>query len=209
MYKASETSINDILIYNLEGNEAVNNKLIKYYLDIDKIKVADYYSKKNKKIKSEFGFLINSRLLLKLKKSEEAIKLLKLALFEFNSEASFYELQNLYYKKSKKIKDFFKVVEKGVELNPYLISYYYSLLVKNSDKKKQKELFENYLSYSKDLRITEYEFKNIGLTEIEKLYYLEKIILKNKHKWAKNLYKSILLENPYLINLRRVLILRK
>jgi len=209
MYKPSKSSIENILIHNLEGNESVNNRLIKYYLDLDKIKIANYYSKKNKKIKSEFGFMINSELLLKLKKDNEAIMLLKKALFELNSENAFYLLQKLYYKKGKKIKNFPKVIEKGVELNPYLISYYYSSLAKNSSIKKQRELFEKYLSYSNDLRISEYEFKNINLTEIQQLYYLEKLILKNNYKWAKKLYKSILFENPYLINLRRVLILRK
>jgi tetratricopeptide (TPR) repeat protein len=206
MSNPSEKTINNILINNLENNTEVNNKLIEYYLDNDNIKLALYYSKKNTKLTDEFTLITHAKLFLKLKKDDNAIKLLKRALFEYNSESAFYLLKNLYYKKHIKIDNFIKVIKKGVEINPYLINYYYSILVKD-DKTNKKELFEQYLSYSDELKLSKDEFKNINLTQIEKIYYLEKIITKNNYKWAKELYKKILYKNPYLLNLRRLQIL--
>lgn len=206
MYKPSKYSVDEVLINNLEKNEFINTKLIEYYLDLNDLKLALYYFQKINKRENEFSFIINSELFLKLKKEKNAVKLLKIALFDYNSESAFFILQNLYFKGNKSIPDFPKVVKKGMELNPYLINYYYSVLLKSKDINK-KELFEQYISYSDDLRISENEFLAIELNKTEKLYYLEKIILKNKYKWAKKLYKEILFENPYLINLRRVLIL--
>ena len=214
MYKPNEKTIDGILINNLEGNELVNSKLIEYYLDKDKLKLALYYSKKLKNLTMEFSFIINSELFLKLKKDDNAIKLLKIALFDYNSQSAFYKLQNLKYKKNKKIKNFSKIIRKAIEIEPYLINFYYSTLLKDKSIQTRtnlvkKELFEQYLSYSNNLKISLIDFEAINLNQLERLYYLEKIITKNNYSWAKKLYKKILIKNPYLINLRRVLILNK
>ncbi len=214
MYKPNEKTIDGILINNLEGNELVNSKLIEYYLDKDKLKLALYYSKKLKNLTMEFSFIINSELFLKLKKDDNAIKLLKIALFDYNSQSAFYKLQNLKYKKNKKIKNFSKIIRKAIEIEPYLINFYYSTLLKDKSIQTRtnlvkKELFEQYLSYSNNLKISLIDFEAINLNQLERLYYLEKIITKNNYSWAKKLYKKILIKNPYLINLRRVLILNE
>ena len=208
MYKPSVKTIDEILIKNLEYNEFVNNKLIEIYLKAGKLKLAQYYAKKIKKLSMESGFIIHSELFLKLKKEDKAITLLKTALFDYNSEQAFYRLQTLKSEQHKNIKNFIEIIKKGIEINPYLINVYYSALLKNKNTNK-KELFEQYLSYSDTLEISESDFKSINLNEQEKVYYLEKIIIKNNYKWAKKLYKKLLSQNPHLINLRRVLILNK
>ncbi len=208
MYKPSVKTIDEILIKNLEYNEFVNNKLIEIYLKAGKLKLAQYYAKKIKKLSMEPSFIIHSELFLKLKKEDKAITLLKTALFDYNSELAFYRLQTLKSEQHKNIKNFIEIIKKGIEINPYLINVYYSALLKNKNTNK-KELFEQYLSYSDTLEISESDFKSINLNEQEKVYYLEKIIIKNNYKWAKKLYKKLLSQNPHLINLRRVLILNK
>lgn len=214
MYKPNEKTIDAVLINNLENNELINTKLVEYYLNKNKLKLALYYSKKIKNLSTEFGFLINSELFLKLKKDDKAIKLLKIALFDYNSQLAFYKLQNLKYKKHKNIKNFSRIIKKAIEIEPYLINFYYFSLLKNKKIQSQpnlvkKELFEQYLSYSYNFKISQTDFEAIGLNQLEKIYYLEKIITKNNYLWAKNLYKKILIKNPYLLNLRRVLILNK
>jgi len=202
MYKPSKYSINEILIENLENKKEVKIKLIKYYLEQNNLLKAEYHVNKLK-ANDENSCIVKARFYIKKNNYPKATDFLKKALFKFNSQQAFHILENLnsvFF-----VKDFANCIKKAFEINPSLVNYYYHELKKCNIP--LKKLIINYIIYSENPKISEKDFKKAVKNPKERIYYLEKLIKRRKYEWAEKLLKKILFKNPYLINIRRILIL--